>query len=219
MVSVCKPGPALPYSKTLKNVLVIGDSLSIGYTPLVAANLSDIALVQHAPWDVSDGGAEETQYGERCLEFFLASPSGMAISPDLITFNWGMHDGPLGNSTNPGQNLPPTNYAVQLESIVQSLVAFSSKTGAKLLYIKTTAYMCSEASDGCVMNLNNQADAIMVKYGIPTVNPHDAILGWCGPVPNSACFGQNQCFCPHCPGVGYEHLTALLAPVMRAMLG
>lgn len=147
----------------------------------------------------------------------------------------------MGNSTLPGQNLPPDNYAAQLENITQALVAFAGQTGAKvravlplfltcsatpltltrvcqLLYVKTTAYMCSEVSDGCAINLNNQADAIMVKYGIPTVNPHDAIIGWCGPVPNTHCFGVGQCFCPHCPGVGYEHLAGLLAPVIRAML-
>ena len=33
----CKPGPHLPTSSTLKNVLIIGDSLSIGYTPYVQA--------------------------------------------------------------------------------------------------------------------------------------------------------------------------------------
>ncbi len=56
---VCKPGPPLAASTTLKNVLVIGDSVSLGYTPVVAALLEDVALVQHAPWG-GDGGAEET---------------------------------------------------------------------------------------------------------------------------------------------------------------
>ena len=31
--AICKPGALTSYSTTLKNVLVIGDSLSIGYTP------------------------------------------------------------------------------------------------------------------------------------------------------------------------------------------
>ena len=31
-----------------------------------------------------DGGAEETTYGIYCLDNFLASPSGMNISPDLM---------------------------------------------------------------------------------------------------------------------------------------
>jgi hypothetical protein len=39
-------GPPLPASSTLKNVLVIGDSVSIGYTPVVAKLMEGYALVQ-----------------------------------------------------------------------------------------------------------------------------------------------------------------------------
>lgn len=55
-VSVCKPGAVLPMSTTKKNILIIGDSVSIGYTPWVAQHMSDVALVQHSPYDVRDGG-------------------------------------------------------------------------------------------------------------------------------------------------------------------
>jgi hypothetical protein len=56
----CKMGPALPPSTTLKNVLVIGDSVSIGYVDGVARILagSKTAAVQHGPWDISDGGTK-----------------------------------------------------------------------------------------------------------------------------------------------------------------
>jgi hypothetical protein len=57
---VCKTGPPTPYSKTLKNVLVVGDSVSIGYTPFVASVMAPTAFVQHSPWG-GDGGAEETK--------------------------------------------------------------------------------------------------------------------------------------------------------------
>eukprot|EP01052_Picozoa_sp_SAG31_P025280 SAG31_NODE_2207_length_6189_cov_5.894253_5_plen_92_part_00 len=57
---VCKTGPPIPYSKTLKNVLVVGDSVSIGYTPYIAKMMADKAFVQHSPWG-GDGGAEETK--------------------------------------------------------------------------------------------------------------------------------------------------------------
>ena len=87
--ATCKSGPPLPMSTSLKNVLWIGDSLSLGMIPHVAANLSDIALVQHAPWG-GDGGAEETTYGGYCLDYFLASPSGMAVKMDAVIFNFGM---------------------------------------------------------------------------------------------------------------------------------
>lgn len=43
---VCKTGPPIPYSTTLKNVLIVGDSVSIGYTPFVAELLAAEASVQ-----------------------------------------------------------------------------------------------------------------------------------------------------------------------------
>ena len=63
---ICKPGAPLPFSKTLHNVVIIGDSVSIGYTPKVTAHMASTALVQHSPYDVRDGGAEETAYGVEC---------------------------------------------------------------------------------------------------------------------------------------------------------
>eukprot|EP01045_Picozoa_sp_COSAG04_P042669 COSAG04_NODE_13593_length_599_cov_1.596000_1_plen_110_part_00 len=56
----CTPGAPLRTSSSLKNVLIFGDSVSIDYVGDVKQNLSDVALVQHAPWDVSDGGAGST---------------------------------------------------------------------------------------------------------------------------------------------------------------
>ena len=40
---VCKQGAPLPLSRTQPNVLVVGDSVSIGYTPLLAQYLSSAA--------------------------------------------------------------------------------------------------------------------------------------------------------------------------------
>ena len=74
-------------SSTLKNVVIIGDSVSIGYTPIVAKALAPVALVQHAPWG-GDGGAEETAYGVQCLDNFLHSPNQTGYKADVIYFNW-----------------------------------------------------------------------------------------------------------------------------------
>ena len=49
--------------------------------------------MQHAPWG-GDGGAEETAYGLQCLDYWLRGPAGDAIAPDLVFFNFGLHDGP-----------------------------------------------------------------------------------------------------------------------------
>ena len=162
-------------SNTLQNVIWIGDSLSIGMTPVLAANLSARALVQHSPWDVHDGGAEETEYGLRCLNSFLHSPSGMELRGlDLIMFNWGMHDGPMSNRTTPGQNGPAVFYATQLAQIADNLVAYSKSFPAgeqpQLLFVATTPYLCDATSNGAVQSLNNVAEAIMSARGIPVVS-------------------------------------------------
>ena len=74
----------------------------------------------------------------------------------------GLHDGPLGNNTVPGQAGLPDVYAAQLEVITQKLMA--TEPQAKLLFALTSPYMCSATNDGCVVNLNNQAAAIMAKW-------------------------------------------------------
>jgi hypothetical protein len=104
-------------------VFVIGDSLSIGFTPLVAETLSDIALVQHIPWDTTDGGAEEAAYFEQCLDNWLRSPSGLPYFPDLIYFNSGMHN--LNDNATmgvPGQSGSSDEY---VQSSVQTLLLLS----------------------------------------------------------------------------------------------
>jgi hypothetical protein len=217
---VCKTGAALPFSKTKPNILIIGDSVSIGYTPKVAAHMAPIAFVQHSPWDVRDGGAEETAYGVTCLKYMLHSPGGEYLRPDVVMFNWGLHDGPLGNVTQPGQAGLPAVYAAELENITIQLKAMQPQ--AKLLFAGTTAYMCSAQQDGCVVNLNNQAAAIMARHDVPMINLHDAITGECGSAPNASCFGAAHCFCPHCSpdnGVGYEFLAkSIIVPALNKMI-
>ena len=46
-LQVCKIGPGLPFTTTKKNCLIIGDSVSIGYTPFVAQELAEECFVQH----------------------------------------------------------------------------------------------------------------------------------------------------------------------------
>ena len=47
----CKAGPPQPLATDRPNVVIIGDSVSMGYTPWVAKHLGVTeALVQHAPW-------------------------------------------------------------------------------------------------------------------------------------------------------------------------
>ena len=231
---VCKPGPPLPASATLKNILVIGDSVSLGYTPAIAQLMSRTALVQHAPWG-GDGGAEETAYGLQCLNQWLHSPSGVEYQADLIYFNFGLHDGPRlfpqppGNVTVPGQEGNMTVYEPQLSAITARLLQYARRVGARLLFALTTPMLASVKADNDVREINRRAAHVMAKSGVPTVDLHSAIVQKCGPVPQRSCFGIPDCFSPHCggtathipgtPSKGYFWLAqAVIVPAIEKIL-
>jgi len=221
---VCKYGPPLPPSTTLKNVLIIGDSVSIGYTPFVGKALGDIALVQHGPWG-GDGGAEETAYGVQCLDYFLRSAEGVPFKADVIMFNWGLHDGPQlfllppANVTIPGQEGAMSAYATELTNITARLVAYAKDTGTKLLFGITSPMLASTQADADVQELNRRAVGIMAEAGVPTIDLHAAVVGKCGAAPTTSCFNHTDCFSPHCSAAGYEWLAnATIAPAIRREL-
>jgi hypothetical protein len=216
----CKPGAPLPPSTTLKNVLIIGDSISIGYTPFVAASLADIALVQHAPFS-SDGGAEESAYALQCaLTYWLRSPSGMPIPWDLVFFNSGMHSTGLQGAPwyVPGQSGEPAAYSSEIAALAQGLIG---KVGApKLIFGITSPMLCNATIDRTIsQELNPAAAAIMEEAGIKTVDLYEAVTGKCGAVPQASCFNLTGCFCPHCNSDGYNFLAqSTIAPAIRAAL-
>ena len=66
----------------LPNVLIIGDSISLGYTGVVSAKLAGKANVIHNP-----GNAQGTKLGVEKLQEWLGDTKW-----DVIHFNWGLHD-------------------------------------------------------------------------------------------------------------------------------
>ena len=196
--------------------------MSIGYTPPVAMHMTKVAKVQHSPLDHADGGAEETAYGVQCLDYLLRSPAGVMLKPDVIMFNWGLHDTVApGGAVVPGQSGTSDVYAAQLANITAQLQA--KEPQAKLLFALTSPMLCSAATDATVVKLNAQAAAIMAKAKVPTISLHDAITGKCGPVPQKSCFNMTGCFCPHCAGrpagQGYDWLaTSTIVPALTKLL-
>jgi len=128
------PNPTLP------NVLLLGDSISIGYHSAVSEGLSGKANV-FRPWNTKNGAAEncsDTSNGVAKLDAWLA------LNPkwDVIHFNWGLHDikhvkaGTSEVSSNPEDPSLRTlaEYQANLEAIIPKLKA----TGAKLIFCTTT---------------------------------------------------------------------------------
>ena len=119
------------------NVLIIGDSISIGYTPFVRAALSSRMEIVHAP-----GNNAATVTGLKHIDTWLGDKEW-----DVIHFNWGLHDmkyidpGTAGTDmakmvavTEKVQWVPVEQYEANLLKLVQRLKA----TGAKLVWCMTT---------------------------------------------------------------------------------
>jgi hypothetical protein len=85
-LQVCTPGAEFPPSSTLPSMIIIGDSVSEGYEPVVAANLSKAVYVQHSPWS-QGGGADDVFNGLNCgcrvngLISALSAPSRFQTFP------------------------------------------------------------------------------------------------------------------------------------------
>jgi len=114
--------PALP------NVLIIGNSISIAYTPFVQENLKGVANVYRIP---ANGGDTNTML--KFHEIWLGNTKW-----DIIHFNWGLHDlkrlvdNKLNVSGN--RNVSVGDYSKNLNSIVSIL----EKSSDKLIFATTS---------------------------------------------------------------------------------
>lgn len=151
----------------LPRVLLIGDSISIGYTPAVRELLKGKANVHRI---MTNGGP--TLNGLKNLTSWLGDAKW-----DVIHFNWGLHDlkyvraetGELiQNTTEPGAHhqVPLADYEKNLATLVEQLKA----TGAKLIWCSTTPV--PEGAKGRVpgdeIKYNEAAARVMKAAGVPT---------------------------------------------------
>jgi len=106
----------------LPRVLLIGDSISIGYTLPVRALLAGKANVHRIP---TNGGP--TTNGLTNLDQWLGAGKW-----DVIHFNWGLHDLKIGRGA--ARQVPLEQYERNLRELVGRL----KKTGARLIWATTT---------------------------------------------------------------------------------
>lgn len=111
-----------PNPNNLPKVLLIGDSISGGYYPLVAKALEGKAVVAKS----SDNG-ESTAVGVMKIDGWLGDTKW-----DLIHFNWGVWD--MYGWQYATDDRSPAAYARRLETLVVRM----KKTGAKLIWATTT---------------------------------------------------------------------------------
>lgn len=140
--------PALP------RVLLIGDSISIGYTVAVRNELNGIANIHRIP---TNGGP--TFSGLERIEEWLGKSKW-----DVIHFNWGLHD--LKFMDDGHHQVILEQYKLNLNRLAERL----KQTGAKLIWCSTTPVPNGKVSpiriDNDVVRYNKAAIEIMQEHNI-----------------------------------------------------
>lgn len=167
----------------MSRVLLLGDSISMGYTPRVVAVLTNEARVFRP---VGTNGAPEncegTTRGVRDLDRWLSLGNGKW---DVIHFNFGLHDLKRESSTNgAGSNLatdlPQADraaYRRQLENIILRL----KSTGATLVLATTTPVPAGRVrphrEEQDVEDYNLIAVELARNHGVRINDLHEFALG------------------------------------------
>ena len=196
----------------MKNVYIIGDSISLGYTPEVTRLLAGRARVIHNP-----GNAQYSSFGLRNLRGWLGDEHF-----DLIHFNWGCWDrhylDPAADPLEPSvaqfkrngvRRTTPDQYAANLEAIVEIL----KTTGAKLIWAASTP-LRDEGTMVCkpeeVVPYNAVAARIMTAHGIPI---NDLYAGALAELDHL--ISADGC---HFTEIGYHHLARQVAAFIQGEL-
>lgn len=206
-------------------MIVIGDSVSIGYTPIVAAALNGSIQVQHSPAS-GGGGADDVGTGVACQPYFLrtaaynagpGTPLGSMPSWGLISFNFGLHN--LNNAPS-----AEAEYSQLLVNFTEALQA--AQPQAKLVYITTTPYMQYRFFGNMVVEqLNEIARSIMAPRGIPVIDLYAHVIDFCGNVYANCSICDNEysnvtgvtCGYHYTPA-GWDYLGQWLAPQYAQLL-
>ena len=149
----------------LPRVLLIGDSISIGYTIPVRKLLKGKVNLHRIP---TNGGP--TIKGLEQIDAWIGKKKW-----DVIHFNWGLHDlkymGPNGENLFPKEKGGEVQVALlEYEKNLERLVSRLNKTGAKLIWRNTTPIPPGSRGRyvGDSIRYNSAASRVMIRHGIPT---------------------------------------------------
>ena len=153
------------FSEKKPKILIIGDSISIGYTPFIKKHFSEKTTVKHNP-----GNAQHTGTGLKKVKEWIGEEDW-----DIIQFNWGLWDlcyrhpdsKVYGNrdKINGKITFSLKEYEKNLEEIVKSIKQVSN---AKLIFVTTSYVPEHEAGrfQKDAQKYNKVAKRVMKKYDI-----------------------------------------------------
>ncbi|MGY8768383.1 MAG: SGNH/GDSL hydrolase family protein [Pirellulales bacterium] len=160
--------------ESLPKVLMIGDSISIGYQKPLVALMKDQAVVTHNP-----GNAAHSANGLANIDKWLGDTKW-----DVIHFNHGLHDLKYVDKTGKNSTSKETGHIqipiAEYEKNMNAIVVRLKKTGAKLIFATTTPYPdipggpLREAKQAAIYN--KAALKVMKKHDVAINNLHDFVL-------------------------------------------
>lgn len=208
----CGTEACTPYTDTnttaLPQLLIIGDSISIGYQDDVVNVLKNKFEVVHTP-----GNAGNTNWGNLCLRDWL-SPASLTRW-DVITVNFGLHD--LAYPDN--EHISLSNYSLLLNQFFY-LLQKNVKSTAKIIW-NTITPVPTNPNSSCVLipgriesnvlAYNAEAKSVVTNLNFPvsTCDLHTVITNYCG-VGYSTC-NITQCRGPHFSDAGFALLGNAVA--------
>ena len=191
----------------LPRVLLLGDSISIGYTLPTRARLAGRANVHRPAENCSDSGK-----GVRTLDRWLAGGKW-----DVIHFNFGLHD--VKYVDEKGTLVPPEKgqqvaSVAAYEKNLRALVAALKQTGAQLIFATTTPVPAGSAGrvEHSERPYNAAAVRVMQENGVAV----DDLHAWVVARQDTVQLPQNV----HFTKAGYEQLAdtvvASITPLLPA---
>lgn len=154
----------------MTQILLIGDSISEGYTPFVKNLFAGTAEV-HRP----NENCGSTQLGLERLDAWLGNTPW-----DIIHFNWGLHDLRHVDENGEFSVIAQGRHFVTLpdyEKNLRALVSRLKQTGAKLIWCSSTPVPsgCSWRAENDELRFNEVAASVMHTEKIPVNDLHEAV--------------------------------------------
>jgi len=192
VVTAVKDDPSLP------RVLLIGDSITMGYSAAVRAALKGKANVHLIP----ENGAT-TANGLKKLKTWLGAGKW-----DVIHFNWGLHDTKIMKDGK--YQVPIGQYEKNLRELVTQLKA----TDAKLIWASTTPVLAGELNpvrkQGAEVEYNAVAKKVMDENRIMSDDLHAFALPQLAEIQTPA----NVHFSPKGSEILGKHVASCIEPFL-----
>lgn len=156
----------------LPRVLLIGDSISIGYTREVRQRLSGVANVHRPPENCGP-----TVLGIEQLDSWLGEGRW-----DVIHFNFGLHDMKYmdahGTYIVPGPKDAPLASVAEYAANLRVIVARLKQTGARLVFANTTPVPAGTVGrvQGSEQAYNAAAEQVMRETGVAVDDLHGFVV-------------------------------------------